>query len=394
MKTLKKFYQRDRVQTQGTPNLKTTGWHMIGGLLCAGLLMGGASVNAAEREISAEQLGRLLKRFPEADTDKNGILTEEEARQGVRKLQSDKKSNQQQPATAKRAKGGEVPVPAPDYADMNYGPFPGNQLDLWLAKADTPTPLVVFIHGGGFVSGDKSSVSPLAIRQCLDAGVSLAAINYRFRTELPIQDVLRDCARAIQFLRSKAEAFNFDKTHVAAFGGSAGAGTSLWLAFHDDLADPGNPDPVLRESSRLSAAGATACQATYDILQWPKVLGDETVMRFSKESDWPSFYGLKNQEELLGPAGKKIRADVDMLGLITKDDAPVFLASDNRHDALQNKGDVNHSAKHAVAIKNRCDEAGVPAILKISGSMDGDALKQTPVEFLLGQLGATPQVNE
>ena len=41
--------------------------------------------------------------------------------------------------------------------------------------------------------------------------------------------------------------FNLDKARVAAMGGSAGAGTSLWLAFHDDLADPASPDPVLRE---------------------------------------------------------------------------------------------------------------------------------------------------
>ncbi len=53
----------------------------------------------------------------------------------------------------------------------------------------------------------------------------------------------------------KADDWNVDKTRVAAYGGSAGAGTSLWLAFHDDLADPKSADPVLRESSRLRMRG-------------------------------------------------------------------------------------------------------------------------------------------
>src|SRR5947209_6766261 len=157
--------------------------------------------------------------------------------------------------------------PTPTWENVRYGPHRGNVLDFWQAPSARPAPLVVFIHGGGFVGGDKVKAreSPV-LRQCLDRGVHFAAINYRFRTEVPIQDVLRDCARAVQFLRSKAADWNVDKDRVAAYGGSAGAGASLWLAFHDDLADPRSADPVLRESSRLRAAGATATQFSYDVL--------------------------------------------------------------------------------------------------------------------------------
>lgn len=87
------------------------------------------------------------------------------------------------------------PAVKPDYANLSYGPYPNNKLDLWLAKSAQPTPLVVFIHGGGFVGGDESSASPVAIRRSLESGASFAAINYRFRSEIPIQTVLRDCAR-------------------------------------------------------------------------------------------------------------------------------------------------------------------------------------------------------
>ena len=324
-----------------------------------------------------EQLERLLKRFPEADANRDGKLTVEEALAQLRKARGGGKSKGAGTA-------GEI---KPDHADVSYGPHPNNKLDLWLAKSDTPAPLVVFIHGGGFVAGDKHSVSAAAIRECLGSGVSFASINYRFRTEAALNVVLRDSARAIQFLRCNAKDYNLDKTRVAAFGGSAGAGTSLWLAFRDDLADAKSDDPVLRESTRLTAAASSAGQATYDITKWKDVLGSEEAMRFYPQSTWPEFYGLKTLEDLQTERGKQLRADVDMLGLITADDPPVFLAAGENHDALANKGDTNHSPKHSEAVKKRCDEAGVKAVLKIGAKVRGSEGESSPVGFLLSHLG-------
>ena len=273
---------------------------------------------------------------------------------------------------------------APDRADLSYGPHANNKLDLWLAKSARPTPLVVYIHGGGFVGGDKSGANKAFIRRCLDNGVSYAAINYRFRSDAPIQAILRDCARAIQFLRYKAKEFNLDKTRVASMGGSAGAGTSIWLAFHDDLADPANSDPVLRESSRIVAAAGTGTQATYDVLRWPEFLG-EAATQAGAGTDAFAFYGLKTMEQLEGPEGRKIRADVDMLSLISKDDPPVILISSSEHNDLKTRGAVLHSPRHAEAVKKRCDEVGVPAIVKITAGRPV-APDANPLEFLLKHL--------
>ena len=57
----------------------------------------------------------------------------------------------------------------------------------------------------------------------------------------------------------------------------------------------------------------------------------------------------------------------------------------DRHDALENKGDTNHSPKHSQALKKRCDEIGIPCVLKIGGTVEGGS-EQTPVEFLLKHL--------
>src|SRR3954452_14394278 len=85
--------------------------------------------------------------------------------------------------------------PAPDLADVKYGPHQRNVLDLWKAKSDRPTPLVVFIHGGGFRQGDKSQLSPGLLTPCLDAGISVAAINYRLTDTAPFPAQMLDGAR-------------------------------------------------------------------------------------------------------------------------------------------------------------------------------------------------------
>jgi acetyl esterase/lipase len=76
-------------------------------------------------------------------------------------------------------------------------------------------------------------------------------------TTAPFPAPQRDAARAIQFLRSKATVWNIDPARVVAFGGSAGAGISLWLALHADLAETNSPDPVARQSTRLLVAMRT-----------------------------------------------------------------------------------------------------------------------------------------
>src|SRR6185369_6057607 len=122
-------------------------------------------------------------------------------------------------------------LPDPTHANVPYGPHERNVLDVWLARSDAPTPLLVHIHGGGWLGGDKKSVSPETLKFMLDHGVSVASVNYRYSTIAPLPAPVHDAARAIQFLRSKAKDWNLDKTRVAAFGGSAGACSSLWLNY-------------------------------------------------------------------------------------------------------------------------------------------------------------------
>src|SRR4029077_19557555 len=116
------------------------------------------------------------------------------------------------------------------------------------------------IHGGSWIGGDKSGYYGRA-KTLLAAGISMATINYRLMAQAkdekvvpPVKAPLEDAARAVQFVRSKALEWNIDRKRVGATGGSAGGASTLWLAFHDNMADPNSSDPVLRESTRLYCA--------------------------------------------------------------------------------------------------------------------------------------------
>src|SRR5262245_18365389 len=67
----------------------------------------------------------------------------------------------------------------PTHENVKYGPHERNVMDVWLAKSEMPTPVLVSIHGGGFGKGEKR-VSPKLLRRCLDSGISVIAITYRY----------------------------------------------------------------------------------------------------------------------------------------------------------------------------------------------------------------------
>ena len=162
-------------------------------------------------------------------------------------------------------------VPPRTVSGIRYGEHPRHVIDFWKADSKTPTPLVFVIHGGGWKGGSKERVDRFAnVGDLLKNGISVAAINYRYTTnaetegvEPPVIAPLHDAARALQFVRSKADEWNVNKERIGAAGGSAGACSSLWLAFHDDLADSSG-DAVTRESSRLWCAAVIGAQTSLD----------------------------------------------------------------------------------------------------------------------------------
>ncbi len=252
------------------------------------------------------------------------------------------------------------------FVNEKYGTHERNNFDIWLAKSAKPTPLVTYIHGGGFIGGDKSRYYLSAdVLRFLDAGVSVATINYRFMNEpqYGILASMNDSKRFVQFIRYYAQKYNINKTQIACTGGSAGAGTALWLAFSDNMADVESKDPVLRESTRLTCAGAFATQATYDIFQWDKILGMPLSQTPQQLQSIARAFGFKSAEKRDLKNETSIRKELDFLAKMDKNDPPVFIF--NRHNAgiPETLDDINHHPLHAKALKERAETVGLQAIV-------------------------------
>ncbi len=271
----------------------------------------------------------------------------------------------------------------PMIADGKYGQFDRNVFDFWKPDSKKPTPLVIYIHGGGFVNGSKEKLSVNMLNILLKRGIAVMAINYRLLPNTHLPDIYMDCVRAIQFARSNSNEWNIDKTKVAAIGSSAGALTSLWIGFHDDFADPKNADPVLRESSRLKAMAVFSAQTTIDP-EVIKVKVGEAVMKhnFAKGG----LFGLK-VNDLSKPEVRKLFLDASPTTYLTKDDPPVwamYSVADKPLTADSTTSDAIHHPNFGKILKEEMDKLGIEC--KLRHKDDGQNVNGDMVAFLLKYL--------
>jgi acetyl esterase/lipase len=255
----------------------------------------------------------------------------------------------------------------PDLANLSYGPFPRNTLDLWKVPRSAahfgPSPLVVFFHGGGFLGGDKKSVPSWLVERSLAEGIAVASANYRLSTQAPYPAPMLDGARAIQFLRRSAAELGIDPEKIAACGNSAGGGIALWVGFRDDLADPGNRDPVLRQSSRLACMGVVGAQTSYD----PRFIKELIGGRAHEHVALKPLFGLGSSDQSESANVFRLYEDSSPLNHVSRDDPPVLLFYSEPNAPLPSaarRGAGIHHPRFGAALKSVLDPLGVECILR------------------------------
>lgn len=213
-------------------------------------------------------------------------------------------------------------------------------LDVYLAKTEEPAPVMIYIHGGGWRGGSKNRIPGFLSKANAEGWLAVVSVEYRFTDVAPHPAQVDDCARAIQFVRHNAEAWNINPKRIGVTGGSAGGHLSAYVALQDDEADPDSEDEVARLSSRVSFAIPFAGPMDWGLLS--------TI-----DHRHPAYRQLLGYEpgtpaDQMDPAKKK---DVSPLHFVSKDDPPIFI--------VHGDADVIVPIEHAQVLEKALKEAGV-----------------------------------
>lgn len=276
--------------------------------------------------------------------------------------------------------GQESPRPSPPpvtRADVPYGEHPNQVLDFWRADTGVRAPLAVYIHGGGFRGGSNKRINANTVNRLLASGINVASVEYRFLEHAKLPAAHQDVARAIQFLRSKSGEWGIDTRYIGAWGGSAGAQLSAYLAWHDDMADPDSEDPIARESTRLVCVALQGCQSTMDLDWWTA-----NIPGYEKPHRDVSDY--LNEE---GEERRRLIEEISVINHITPDDPPVYMRYNMKPDDPIPENNPSgwkvHHVNFGIAMQYKLLEAGVEVTLDYPGP---ETRFSSPEEFLIEHL--------
>ncbi|MEW6506720.1 MAG: alpha/beta hydrolase fold domain-containing protein [Bacteroidota bacterium] len=149
---------------------------------------------------------------------------------------------------------GSFPQAQPSYSNLDYGGSgnPRQKLDIYLPQTgNKPFPVVVWIHGGAWMSGSKSNVNGLYL---LNHGFAVVSINYRLTDEAIFPAQIHDCKGAVRWLRANAQKYDLNPNKIGVFGSSAGGHLAALLGTSGGVENlEGNIGGNLSFSSRVLA---------------------------------------------------------------------------------------------------------------------------------------------
>ena len=275
------------------------------------------------------------------------------------------------------------------YKNISYGPDRKNTLDLWIADSKSNSPFVIYIHGGGFGAGSKNAAYSKnnfkRVKKLLKNNISFATIDYSFKNnEDFLFSSLNDAKRALQFLRFNSEKYNLLKDKVALMGSSAGATSSLWIGLQDDMSDKNSPDPILRESTKVSCIVGMAAAHSLNLNRWKNMADvDEVYLK----SIFKKYLGKMDAEKWIQRSfDENYISEVDFFEKMDANDPPIFIFNPGKNRKPKNIADFHHNPLHAKVLKERADSLKIKNVVYAPRIGIIDKSGQGVVDFIIENL--------
>lgn len=246
-------------------------------------------------------------------------------------------------------------APRPTYADLPYANIHWRQkLDLYIPKKCCgPYPVVIYLHSGGWLVGDKSEVARF-VKPLLSRGIAVASVNYRWTQNAAFPAQLHDCKAAVRWLRANAAKYNLRPNRFAAFGVSSGGHLAALLGTTSDVPElEGFVGGNRNQSSRIQA--------------FVDVFGPSNIFTYGKFEGSPT----STSSQLIGHSIPDIlqnrhRPDYQNWVELVKEASPVKHATSDDPPAyiVHGTNDPIVPVKESKALRNALRRAGVPVAFK------------------------------
>ena len=143
------------------------------------------------------------------------------------------------PGEGAAPEGGEQDGESEGLKNISYASNSGAQVcDIYLPEGVEKAPVIILVHGGGFMFGDQGMTVILpVIDKALENGYAVVSVDYRKASEAVFPAALADVKAAVRFVKAHAMEYGFDPEHIAVWGESAGAYLSLMTALTADVAE-------------------------------------------------------------------------------------------------------------------------------------------------------------
>ncbi|HEU4537402.1 MAG TPA: alpha/beta hydrolase [Polyangiaceae bacterium] len=252
-------------------------------------------------------------------------------------------------------------------SDVAYAALhPAQKLDLYVPDGAGPFPLIVWVHGGGWQTGDKAPTPAAAQAK---RGYVVASVNYRLSGDAIFPAQIHDVKAAVRWLRANAAAYKIDRARVAAWGPSAGGhlvallGTSGGVAAMEDLS-LGNPGESSRVQAVVDFFGPTDFSKRRDGI--PEACGGELEHDDDATSPSSALLGCP-----LNGCPEAVQA-ANPLAYVTADDPPFSI--------MHGDSDCTVVPSQSQILADALRASGVPAALEfLPGAVHADPAFFDPV---------------